>query len=294
MSGREQRRLLMLVLALGAVFILMCEARKPRNWRWIQGDAAAGKTEPPRAESREGGLILAANGDSAKKQPDEKPLPAVDRELLKSVQDNTRFRNEENAAWFNLLGILQQSSQKQLRRESADAASWLQLQSQPAEYRGKLVAVRGVVRRANRVDAVKNDKGIDGYYQLWMEPNDDAGRPIVIYCLKLPKNFPTGMELSEPVEAAGFYFKRWLYMGQEDLETAPVVLAKTIEWEKRAEVRPETSPPLGFDAVLFVIAAGGLLGLSAFAYIYYVTRGRPRKTVKKQEDLIAKREEPEE
>lgn len=281
LSRREQHRLLFLVLALGLAVILMCEARKPENWQWLNDlDADKGRRavgmlpdDVEDAADVEAASVEAANGKD--EPPSEQLFPGVEKGLLKTIRDNTRFRNEEDAAWFNLLGVLRRSDEAELRRASIGRVSWLQLKEQSNEYRGELVTMLGTIRRAHRVDAVKNDQGIDGYYQVWLQPDDNPKRQIVIYCLKLPQGFPTGMELAERARATGFYFKRWLYKGQKDLETAPVLLAKTVGWKEKPPVANEV--PTGLDSIYFLVAAAAALSLLAIGYILYCTRGRPRK-----------------
>ena len=193
------------------------------------------------------------------------------------------FRDEENAAWFNLLGVWKHSDEAELRRASIGRISWLQLNEQSNEYRGELVTVLGTIRRAHRLEAVKNDLGIDGYYQVWLQPDDNPKRPIVVYCLELPQGFPSGMELAERARVSGFYFKRWLYKGQKDLETAPVLLAKTVAWKEKPPVA--NNMPAGLDSIYFLIAAAAVLSLLAIGYILYCTRGRPRKKEETPSDL---------
>jgi hypothetical protein len=271
LSRREQRRLLFLVLALGLAVILMCEARKPEHWQCFQ--TPDGKNGPRPVDMLPDDVENAEGGENG--LLGRKLFPGVDQGLLKTIRDNTRFRDEEKAAWFNMLGVLKHGGEAELRRASIGRISWLQLNEQSAEYRGELVNVLGTICRAHRVDAQKNDLGIDGYYQVWLEPDDNTKRRIVVYCLELPEGFPTGMELAERARVTGFYFKRWLYMGQKDLETAPVLLAKTVGWKKTPAAASDA--PAGLDSIYFLIAAAIVLSLLAIGYILYCTRGRPRK-----------------
>jgi len=277
LSGRWQRRLLFLVLSLGLVVILICESRKPQNWQWmdnLDGEAgvAAGDARHGEGENRGGDALLAGE-----------PFEGVDRGLLKKVEDNTRFRDAENPAWFNLFGVLKRSEAQRLRRGSIGRVTWLQLEEQSPAYRGELVTVRGTARRAHRVDATQNDLGIDGYYQIWLQPDDNPRRPIVVYCLQPPRGFPSGMELDERIVATGFYFKRWLYEGRKDLETAPVILAKTVDWKRKAAV--ETPPAGGFQSIYLIIAGAAALALAASALIVRLTRGRPKRRQAEPADL---------
>ncbi len=283
LSRREQRRLLFLVLGLGLVVILMFEARKAKNWQLfadLDGDNG------PKAVG-----FLPADKEADKENGEEGPAPAlpqglfpgVDEKLLEAITDNTRFRDEENPAWFNLLGVLRRAEESDLRRASIGRVSWLQLNEQSDEYRGELVTVRGTIRRAHRVAAAKNDEGIDGYYRIWLWPDENPNQPIVVYCLEPPEAFPTGMELVERARVTGFYFKRWLYLGKEDLQTAPVLLAKTVDWREKPAA--ENDIPAGFYSIYFLIAAAAVASLLAMGYIVFCTRGRPRKAEGEPVDL---------
>ncbi len=283
LSRREQRRLLLLVLALGLVVILMFEAGNPKNWQlFVDLD------DNPNGDNAPKGVgFLPADKENTDEGPDPALprglFPGVDEKLLKAITDNTRFRDEENAALFNILGVLRRTDESDLQRASIGRVSWLQLNEQSHEYRGELVTVRGTIRRAHRLDATKNDEGIDGYYRIWLWPDDKPDRPIVVYCLELPQAFPTGMELSERGRVSGFYFKRWLYLGKEDLQTAPVLLAKTVSWQENPPA--ENNVPAAFGSIYFLIAAAAVLSLLAIGYILFCTRGRSRKEERRPVDL---------
>lgn len=276
LSRREQHRVLFLVLSLGLVLILMCEAAKEKNWRWF---ADLDKNKGP-----QGVGFLPGDKENAEMEPapvvQREPFPGVDEKLLETITDNTRFRNEENSAWFNLLGVLHRADESELRKSSIGRVSWLQLNDQSDEYRGELVTVKGTVRRAHRLDAPKNDEGIEAYYQLWLQPDDNPKQPIVVYCLQPPEAFPTGMELREPARVVGFYFKRWLYKGKEDLQTAPVLLAKTIDWQEKPPL-PVTDKkfPDALNSIYVLVAVAALLSLLAILYIMFYTRSRPRDEI---------------
>ena len=293
MSRREQHRLLFLVLGLGLIVILMFEARDARNWLWLT--LLDGGNDPKAVG------FLPADKENAD-QGEEPALaaglfPGVDAKLLQQITDNSRFRDEENPAWFNLFGVLKRTDQSKLRQASIGRVSWLQLNEQSDEYRGELVTVRGTIRRANQVGCVKNDEGIEGYERVWIWPDDKPDQPIVAYCLQLPQGFPTGMELAERAQVTGFYFKRWLYLGKNDLQTAPVLLAKTIAWQKKPP-KAEDDIPAVFSSIYFLIAAAAIISLLAVAYILFCTRGRPRKEEREPPDLnfdikLEQEEEPE-
>ncbi len=300
-SRREQWRLLLLVMSLGLVLILMNEARKPENWQWLFGKPQAGQKEAgqwkeridlgrqsagPLPEEKQPGKETEAKvlPDDAPSGGVERPggdessgeyFPGVNPELLDAVRDKARFRTEEHNAWFHLFAVLKAAEPAQLRRGSIGRIARIQLSEQSKAYRGELVTTRGVIRRAHWIKAPKNDYGIVGYYQLWIQPDDDPAWPIAVYCLGLPEGFPTGMEISERAALTGFYFKRWLYLAEEGLRLAPVILVRGIE---REEPKPffldRTS--LGFWGWMVTLGGAALVAVAIVSYVYRRTRRTKR------------------
>ncbi|MBN2476109.1 MAG: hypothetical protein JXB62_15970 [Pirellulales bacterium] len=272
LSRREQWRLLLLMMSLGLVVILMSEAHKPANWNWLfaQGDAPTGRradagadegTEidnrlpdsPPDSTALPPGHILSSAPDRADPSAADTPgpsgdtglFPGVEPKYLKSIRDDTTFRYDERHAWFNLLDVLRRTDESALREASLGRVTFAQLFNQPNEYRGELVTIRGTVRRAHPLEAPKNDKQIDRYCQTWVQPADHQTTPMVVYCLSLPKGFPTGMDVSAKVEVTGFFFKRWAYRAQDGLRTTPVLLARTVHWEDGSTATEPIGEPIG-------------------------------------------------
>jgi len=245
LSRREQWRLLLLVMSLGLIVLLMSEARDPANWQWffaLDNGAAAGPADGPAIDNRlapetaeEGvpGAFVSPAAAGARQQTSGR-FPDVPPKLLETVRDDAPFRHDEQEAWFHLLGILQKTDEATLGKASIGRVTFAQLYNQSSEYRGELVTVRGTIRRAHLLKAPKNDRGIDQYYQTWLQPADNRTMPMVIYCLSLPQGFPTGMDVSAEVEITGFYFKRWVYKAQDAIRTTPTLLARTVDWQKDA------------------------------------------------------------
>jgi hypothetical protein len=162
------------------------------------------------------------------------PLPKelqFDPALLDTIRDNTLERPEERPAFLRLLEILQQATPEQIQRATLGWTTYAQLLRQPNQYRGRLVSVRGTVRRVSVAQPPRNSLGIQHYYQLWIEPDDAPSWTIVILSLELPRGFPTGLDVAEEAEITGFFFKRWAYMAQDQMRTAPTLLARTIGWQ---------------------------------------------------------------
>lgn len=299
LGRREQRRLLILVLMLGLVVILMVEASKPANWMWLWGvrqpGGGNGRGAVPADRAPRG--LLAQLGEKAEPVPDGPPvrrklLDGVDPQLLTTIRDDTIHvvRAEEQAAFAHLLGLLKTTEADRLE-QAASAVSFVQLYNQPREYRGELVTITGLVHRSTWLPAAAN-LGVDGYYELWVQPDGESD-PLVVYSLDLPAGFPQGAEVLEHVALSGFFFKRWIYMAQRDVMSAPVVLAKTVAWEPPAPAAAQAPEPRGL-VNLIVPLLGALLIAAAFvAYVVYrTTPERSSPLVGQAAALSALKDEP--
>lgn len=307
-SRREQWRLLTLVMALGLAVFLMNEARKPERWRWLIPEPEAGRAggkagREARDSSQANGPTPASSPESSrpkKKRPVEVEMvpgvpageprrpssaeassgpyfPGARPELLATVRDNTRFRRKEEGAWFHLLAAAKATDPRRLRAASIGRITRLQLSEQSAAYRGEVVTIAGVVRRVHWLAAPKNDYGIAGYYQTWIQPDDDPERPIMVYCLEWPEGAATGMNVAQPAVVTGFYFKRWLYAAKNGLEVAPVILARNVELGER-RVWPAEEPRLTAWWAAVTVAVAALAAAMLVTYVYLRTRrGRRRE-----------------
>jgi len=287
LARREQWRLLLLVMVLGLVVVLGLEARNPARYRWLWGIGAAAPGGAATGESGDAGAVdtridfepleeeipgtffspgpvQLVEVDSGRYFPGVKPV------YLDSICDDEPFRYGERDAWFHLLEILQKTPEATLRESSTGRATFVQLYQQSKEYRGELVTLRGTLVRAHHLPAPRNDYGIDGYYQVWLQPEDNRSFPMVIYCLDLPEGFPTGMTLSEEAEITGFFFKRWAYKASDTIRSTPVTLARTVHWYRRPEVAG--GPPGGVLVVVLMIAGAAAVALVVVGYVYLRTR----------------------
>lgn len=294
LARREQWRILLLVMSLGLVALLMNEARDPDNFAWIaaldadsRSDAARQQPEEtsvdnrltrPRTENRIPDAFVSPADSKPDSNPDDETsdryFPGVKPELLGAIRDDTTFRYQESAAWFNLLSVLEKTDDATLRKASTGRVSFAQLFKQSNDYRGELVTLAGTIRRAHSLPAPKNEYGIERYHQMWLQPSDNRKSPIVIYCLELPEAFPTGMEISEEVELTGFFFKRWAYKAQDALRTAPIVLSRTVDWHE--EKSHAGSAPMDALSLSLIFGVAALFAIVAVIYIF--TRTNPGRT----------------
>ncbi len=267
--------------------ILIDRARDPAIWRWFDlllspppgnigntsidnrlETVAPTETSPDSFLAKKPSFPAGENREPGKKN-DPSPSLSLSPEDFDAVRDDTPSTRDEQACSLRLLDILNRTDPQTLSKASLGPVTYAQLFRQPNQYRGRLVTVSGVVRRANRVELFKNDYGIKEYYQVWLWPSDNPSAPIVVYCLHLPAGFPTGMEFAEQAELTGFFFKRWAYQAEDAIRTAPTLLAQTLQWRKRPVMTPA---PAETWAIPLVVGLAALFALLAVCYVYLRTR----------------------
>lgn len=246
LSHKEQRKLLALVMGVGLVVLLISEARKPDKWRWLWEDQAEQaeraaevdlanfdtRFQPQPGSEEDDDTIRILPFDPTMVDSD-RYYPGVEAQLLRDVEDYAPFRSADGKAWFHLLGILQEADSASLRRHSGGTVSFLQLYEQPQSYRGELVTLNGTIKRATRESAARNSEGIEGYYQLVLQPLDGPLRPVALKVLKLPEGFPVEDGIREEIEVTGFFFKNLVYLAEDGNDyIMPVVLAKDVTWKQ--------------------------------------------------------------
>ncbi len=296
-QGRhERRRLLLLVLLLGLCIILIDKFRDPAMWRWFDrlsapqpgaaGDAGIDNRLAAIAEKQAPGTFLVPNDRPTGKRG-QSPFAGTARGVLRangdcplfplgvkpeelaSIRDDTPSTRDEQPISLRLMDILRHTDAATLRKASLGPVTYAQLFRQPEQYRGQIVSVAGVVRRVNLIELPENEYGIRQYYQVWLWPTDNPSSPIVVYCLELPRSFPTGMETNEQVEVTGFFFKRWAYQAQDTLRTAPTILARSLQWDRRPML---ATKPAETWALPLAIGVAALMAIFTAWLVYVRTR----------------------
>jgi hypothetical protein len=257
-------------------------AGNPSIWRFFAllfappQSATSGDLIDNRLDAVASNDTLADTFVSPKEEPPTEPgnyagyFPGVNPKSLDNIRDDAPSTHAEQACSLELLNILNRTDSATLDKASIGPVTYAQLFRQPNQYRGRLVTVSGIVRRANPIDLFPNEYGLKMYYQVWLWPSDNPSSPIVIYCLNLPNGFPTGMELAEEAEVTGFFFKRWAYQAEDALRTAPTLLAKNVDWQKRMVMTAEE--PTEVWAIPVVVSVTILIAMLAAFYVYLQTR----------------------
>ncbi len=300
--GPEVSRWVWWVFLLCVVLIIGERAIHPETWRFIarglmcrEGNFAG--SEPPidnrlvpAGDEQSVGVIVVQAAVSPNPHPEvalvseTKGFQVFTREQLEIIQDDSPLRKAEMEAWRELLRVLHETDEAVLQERSLGKVSYGQLFRQSRAYRGRLVTVRGQLRRAHRVGMPRNTWGQEYYYQTWLQPADNPSSPVQIYCLDLPEGFPLGMDINEEVEVTGFYFKRAAYQAHDALRTAPTLVAKTVRWFPRPTIVPAPTPLEG-SRLLVVVVIVGVLGIATAVGMYYRVRPKRRFDVPRGNDF---------
>lgn len=115
--------------------------------------------------------------------------------------------------------------------------------NRPEENQGRVVKLRGRVRRANLVLVDDPDvvaaTGIDRYYQLYLFSNDSQGWPLVLCVPELPDGLKTGGggKYRREIEFVGAFTKTWAYRtSAQRTQTAEIAeVSETVEASQSVE-----------------------------------------------------------
>ncbi|MFP6619319.1 MAG: hypothetical protein VB877_08240 [Pirellulaceae bacterium] len=220
----------------------------------------------------------------------EKPSPAqqqallqvqstLDHIALQNVRDHTLFRGTEHTIWFRLFEKLQQATPAQIKQASTADVDFLQLDSQGRDYRGKLVTVHGEIRQGYRVRAPRNILGIREYSVFTVKPNSGPEKPVIIYCLGTPSNFPPlpdkdvdrrTASLREKASFTGYFFKSWVYTTATSSFSAPLILAKSPDWQQT--VRETVAPASHTNSRQLALIFGGTISVAILLTLFVYCR----------------------
>ncbi|QDU74407.1 hypothetical protein Pan97_14140 [Bremerella volcania] len=294
---------MMLVGSLGLVIVLMIRAADPETWRWIAPDEASeeivsndpvrvtrDQIEVPRRavagdNGTEGEFRVVENrppatpytlGDKGKTSNEE----AHDKvwakpEALALVEDSSPFRAADFEAWSQVFDNMREATAQDLSAQHAPLVQFGQLFQQSKLYRGKLVTIQGTVRRCVKLPPNPLDERAGNLWQLWVFSGGDNS-PIVVYSMNLPEGFPVGNEIHETASLQAVYFKKWVYAAKGGTMTAPLLLAKDVNWQAPATIQHEiTGLEIAIGTGCTLLGAVGVVG-----FIWWNNRNRDSEVEK--------------
>jgi hypothetical protein len=204
--------------------------------------------------------------------------------LFAGVQDRTRgIRDAEREAYFRVLEFAEQKDNNRLReaaqqnladfenqfyvaQQKAAAKNpgqphyrfslYAGLLNDPAAYRGKLLTLRGHIRRLEEMPLMDGDRDLGTAYQAYLFTDDSRTHPYIVVCRFVPPEMPRGGDIAEEVEVTGYFFKIYAYDAQDTARVAPLIIAQRLNWFPHQANLPLISPLLGG-----VLAAAAILML---------------------------------
>ncbi|PQO26733.1 hypothetical protein C5Y96_19815 [Blastopirellula marina] len=294
---------MMLVGSLGLVVVLMIRAADPETWRWIAPDQAAeeGSTEDPariaqnqievprKAVASDNGTegefrvvgnrppatpyTLGGNHNGEAGQGHDKIWATP--EALALVEDSSPFRASDFEAWSQVFDNMREANAQELSAKHAPLVQFGQLFQQSKLYRGKLVTIQGTIRRCVKLPPNPLDERAGNLWQLWVFSGGDNS-PIVIYSMDLPEGFPVGNEIHETASLQAVYFKKWVYAAKGGTMSAPLLLAKNVNWQAPATVQREiTGLEIAIGIGCTLLGAIGVVG-----FIWWANRNRDSQVEK--------------
>ena len=296
---------MMLVGSLGLVIVLMLRAADPETWRWIAPDETSEEFAPsdpdpnrvtrdqievPRkAVASDNGTegefrvvtnrppatpyTLGNNGKANAEKAGERVWAKPD--ALAQVEDSSPFRASDFEAWSQIFDNMRDATAQDLSAENAPLVQFGQLFQQSKLYRGKLVTIQGTVRRCVKLPPNPLDERAGNLWQLWVFSGGDNS-PIVIYSMDLPEGFPVGNEIHETASLQAVYFKKWVYAAKGGTMTAPLLLARNVNWQAPATIQREIT---GLEIAVGVACT--LLGATVVVgFIWWNNRNRDSQVEK--------------
>lgn len=188
---------------------------------------------------------------------DELEVPA---KFVEMIEDRTPgVDSDEAASFYRILKRVAELDPKLVKEKAIKATDWMVLMDESDFHRGKLVTIRGELRRLTPAIPPKKF-GVEIMYHAYIRPK---GRPEDIYHVvvtELPDGIPTGESLKDiQVAVDGYFFKIEGYetgtLTARKFHAAPHVLARTLDWKKPV---PPPIPKESNITVYLLIAACGL------------------------------------
>ena len=159
---------------------------------------------------------------------------ALDARLLDNFVDASAWRSGESIAFARTLQRATAVTQKLENLDRANQAAWISqlplvdvplLTKQSRAVRGRLVRVRGFVRRADAKPIVKlTSLGEQYYHVLWLKPEQGSNVPICVYLVARTQDAlnPLAINDDHVVEFATIPIKRLAYASAGGVQIAPV------------------------------------------------------------------------
>lgn len=192
----------------------------------------------------------------------------LDAALVAGLADAAFWKPHETTTFFRLLERAEQGITAG-QHAKAPEINTLQLESESATLRGKLVRYRGEIHQiesSSGVDPISGEETL--FYKLWLRGVDRANQPVAIYLTpalaeQLPKLPQVGksLKLSEPKRCSlsGLCGKRMAYRAEGGIEVAPSLFATHIQTFASDTLSPvQDDPDAGWKFAQIGLAAAAV------------------------------------
>lgn len=291
-TGRD-RIMVFVVLAAVVVVFAMKLGSNPKFWSALKGKPSEAiskaKTlrDPDTRMLRPDEVLIPSASDANRAAPVLRSGPitlgddlVIPKSALKSVKDNSLgIRAAEREDYYATLSA---AAQTPLGEQTlvAKRIPYTMLMAEPWEHRGKLVTIKGRLRRLKPVRANGNSFDIQQLYDAWIFTDDSGSSPYHVVCTSIPSDLsPADVFKRSPpeVQVTGYFFKSQGYAAQGDpkkkkknevaMHSAPLLLASTMQMQAVApvetrDIAAEMVPWLWW----FAIGIGALLAVVLWNY----------------------------
>ena len=222
----------------------------------------------------------------------------LDQLSVSMLEDHSIFSVNDDLAWFRMLEQLSEHDYPVIKQHSTARVSALELGTQQSQFRGRLVTVRGEIRKAYRVQAQANELNIKQYHVIIIKPSGGTLVPFVVYSLETPEHFPAlpdknldgkTLDLGDVVEVTGYFFKSWAHPGGDGkMHSSPLMLTKNFDWYKgerlEATAKAQATDSSVSNWVILGIPLTLAVVISVSVYLASIWNNDESRTRSKRED----------
>jgi hypothetical protein len=136
-----------------------------------------------------------------------------------------------------------------------DDISWAKLDADPAKYQGKVVPLKGWLKRLVRKQAppLAASNFVDHYYEGWVYNGFNDTNPVFVTFTELPRDIEPSEQLDLYVQFEGYYFKKFRYLSDKGSRDGLFVVARTFRvLSQPATADATVAPPLTDDWLKYV------------------------------------------
>lgn len=191
----------------------------------------------------------------------------IDKRYLDQVKDNTLgIRKDESEIFYWMVDHARRVTTEALDRSGLSDVQFVNLMTEPDQFRGDPITIEGDLWRLYEVDAGPNEYGVKRMYEGWVFTSDSGHHPYRIVCTSLAKGIHPAESLRKPVRITGYFFKREGYRSNGGVHIAPTLIAHRIEINPTPNGIPLMAGIVPYmSGAILAIALALLVTVAAFA-----------------------------